>query len=190
MAQLNTKQSAQIVNGIDVDALSAVAAGVRENPELGATHWKVTSDWAGQTRSEAKVQSCSIGGQNIKRRFSMLVDEPLELGGTNEAANPQEYLLAGLNGCMVVGYAAVCALKGIELRSLQIVTQGDIDLRGFLGISDTVAAGYESLDVTVKIDADATPAQLQEVHDIVMKTSPNFYNITRAVKVNGNLEIV
>ena len=189
MNQLNVKQTSQIVNGIDVDALTSVIADIERTPQRGATHWKVTSDWAGQTRSEAKVRSCTIGGYDIKRRFSMLVDEPLELGGSNEAPNPQEYLLAGLNGCMIVGFSAVCALKGIELRSLQIVTEGDIDLRGFLGLSDTVSAGYESLKVTIKIDADATPEQLREVHEIVQKTSPNFYNITREVKVNGILEI-
>jgi uncharacterized OsmC-like protein len=81
----------------------------------------------------------------VPRRFSIDIDEPSELGGTNRFANPQEHLLAALNGCMTVGYVAQCAVRGITLESLEIETDGGIDLRGFLGIDPTVPPGYENL---------------------------------------------
>jgi hypothetical protein len=55
------------------------------------------------------------------------------LDGTNRFANPQEHLVA-LNACTTVGYVAQCAVRGITLESLEIQTDGEIDLRGFLGI--------------------------------------------------------
>ena len=86
-------------------------------------------------------RASAIGGEEVPRRFSFDIDEPYELGGSNAFANPQEYLLAALNACMTVGYVAQCAIRGITLTQLEIETEGEIDLRGFLGIDPTVAAG-------------------------------------------------
>jgi hypothetical protein len=88
---------------------------------------------------------------------------------------------------MTVGYAAQCALRGIRLDSLEIVTEGDIDLRGFFGLSDEVAPGYEGLSYTVNIKGDATEAEFAEVHAAVMATSPNFHNLSAAVKLTPKL---
>jgi uncharacterized OsmC-like protein len=97
-----------------------------------------------------------IGGEQVPRRFSIDVDEPCELGGSNRFANPQEYLLASLNACMMVGYVAQCALRGIMLEKLEIETHGDIDLRGFLGIDPAVPPGYDSLSYVVRIKGSGT----------------------------------
>ena len=122
-----------VVNGINVDDLSALIEGVRRDPAKGKTNWRVTTTWQGQTRSRAQVEGFEIGGEQVPRRFSIDIDEPCELGGTNRFANPQEHLIAALNACMIVGYAAQCAVRGIALESLEIETDGEIDLRGFLG---------------------------------------------------------
>ena len=96
-------------------------------------------------------------------------------------ANPQEHLIAALNACMIVGYVAQCAVRGITLESLSIETDGDIDLRGFLGIDPAVPPGYETLSYTVRIKGRGTEEQFAEVHEAVMATSPNFYNLSRPV---------
>ena len=180
---------AEIVNGINVDDLKGLIAGVADNPETGATKWRVATSWQGQTRSRARIDGFGIGGEDVNRSFSFDIDEPLELGGGNAFANPQEHLIAALNACMIVGYAAQCALRGIKLERLEIKTEGDIDLRGFLGLDPAVPAGYESLQHTVIIKGDATPAQFAEVHDAVMATSPNVYNIANAVALNPSLVV-
>ncbi|MGC7358423.1 OsmC family protein, partial [Mycobacteroides abscessus subsp. massiliense] len=68
----------------------------------------------------------------------MEADEPPELLGGNTAPNPQELLMAALNACMSVGYAAVAATMGVTVRSLEIETTGELDLRGFLGLDANV----------------------------------------------------
>jgi uncharacterized OsmC-like protein len=181
--QDNSLSSSSVVNGIDTDAVHTLIENVEANPGQGMTHWQVASTWQGGTHSRARVDSFAIGGTSVPRRFSIDIDEPLELGGGNAYANPQEYLLAALNACMMVGYTALCALQGITLQKLEITSEGDIDLRGFFGLDPSVTPGYRELRTRVVIKGDGTEEQLQKIHELVLATSPNFYNITRAVAV-------
>src|SRR5215813_12334489 len=123
--------SGHVVNGLDIDGLLSLVEGVKQDPANGQTRWRVATTWQGQTCSRSKVEAFAIGGQTVPRRFSIDIDEPNELGGTNRFANPQEHLMAALNACMTVGYVAQCALRGITLERLEIETDGEIDLRGF-----------------------------------------------------------
>jgi uncharacterized OsmC-like protein len=178
-----------VVNGLNVDALVALRARVEEDASKGKTTWRVTTTWQGQTRTRADVLGFGIGGEEVPRRFSFDIDEPCELGGSNAFANPQEYLIAALNACMTVGYVAQCAIRGITLTQLAIETEGEIDLRGFLGIDPTVPPGYESLSYTVRLKGDGTEAQFAEIHAAVMATSPNVYNVANAVALKPTLVV-
>jgi hypothetical protein len=82
---------------------------------------------------------------------------------------------------------AQCAIRGITLNQLEVETDGKIDLRGFLGIDPTVPPGYESLSSTVRIKGDGTEAQFAEIHEAVMATSPNVYNVANAVALKPTL---
>ena len=186
LAQAATVQPA-IVNGINVDDLLALIDGVRRDAAKGRTSWRVTTTWQGQARSRAQVEGFEIGGTQVPRRFSIDIDEPRELGGGNRFANPQEHLLAALNACMTMGYVAQCAVRGITLESLQIETDGEIDLRGFLGIDAAVPAGYERLSYTVRIKGSGSREEFAEIHAAVMATSPNFYNVARPVPLEPTL---
>src|ERR1044071_1862794 len=123
-----------LVNGIDVDALQQVVRQVSEDPAKGMVRFAVKSAWQGQTKSRATVESYRIGGQEVKRRFEIDVEEPVELLGQNSAPNPQEMLMTALNACIMVGYVAGAAVKGVRLQKAESATSGELDLRGFLGI--------------------------------------------------------
>ena len=181
---------ANIVNGIDVDALQAVAADIAANPAKGMVEFRVKSNWKGQTRSEATVESYTLGGEKIDRKFKMMVDEPFELLGENTAPNPQEYLMTALNACVMVGYVAGAAIRGIRLESLELVTEGALDLRGFLGIDPTVKPGYDRVRYTVRIKGNGTAEQFREIHETVLKTSPNYFNVTQPVAIDADLVVV
>jgi uncharacterized OsmC-like protein len=178
-----------VVNGINVDDLFALIESVRSDAAKGRTDWRVATTWQGQARSRAAIEGYGIGGKNVPRRFSIDIDEPLELGGSNSFANPQEHLIAALNACMTVGYVAQCSVRGIALESLVIETDGKIDLRGFLGIDPAVPPGYENLNYTVRIKGNGTKAQFAEIHQAVMATSPNFYNMSRPVALKPTLVV-
>jgi len=189
MTEAREMTKPEIVNGINVDDLKALVEGVAANPANGATSWRVATSWQGQTHSRSQVDGFDMAGEHVSRPFTIDIDEPCELGGANRHANPQEHLIAALNACMTVGYVAQCAIRGIELENLEIETTGDIDLRGFLGLDDSVARGYESLSYTVRIKGDATPEQFEEVHAAVMATSPNFYNIANPIALKPDLVV-
>jgi hypothetical protein len=80
---------------------------------------------------------------------------------------------------------AQCAIRGITLERLEIETDGEIDLRGFLGIDPGVPPGYENLSYTVRIKGSGTDQEFAEIHEAVMATSPNFYNVSRSTTCRG-----
>ena len=177
------------INGIDVDDLSDVIRDVQRDPAKGMAVFRVKTVWQGRARSETSVESYSIGGETVARNFTVAVDEPEELLGENSAMNPQELLMAALNSCLIVSFVAGAAIKGIELESIEIETEGELDLRGFLGIDRDVAPGYETIRYTVYVKGDGTEQEFREVLDTVMTTSPNFFNIVQPVKLVPTLVV-
>ncbi|MBI4527362.1 MAG: OsmC family protein [Deltaproteobacteria bacterium] len=177
------------VNGLDVDALHEVIEQVKNDAAKGIVEFKVKTSWKGQTRSETSVESYKLGGKEIKRRFSISADEPLELLGENTSPNPQELLMAALNACITVGYVAGAAVNGITLSKLEIETKGQLDLRGFLGIDPNVKPGYESVQYVVRIAGNGTQEQFRQIHENVIKTSPNYFNVSRSVRLDAKLEV-
>jgi uncharacterized OsmC-like protein len=177
------------VNGIDVDALRAVVGEVTRDPAKGEVQFRVRTEWKGQTRSRTSVSSYVIGGQEVHRNFTIDADEPFELLGRNTAPNPQELLMAALNACITVGYVAGAALEGIALERVEIETHGTLDLRGFLGIDDGVPPGYETIRYVARIAGDGTPEQFRKIHETVMRTSPNYFNLSRPIKIDARLEV-
>jgi uncharacterized OsmC-like protein len=178
------------VNGLDVDALKTVIDEVGRDPAKGMVEFRIRSAWTGQTKSEAVVDSYTLGGQRIARSFRIAADEPLELLGTNTAPNPQELLMAALNACIMVGYVAGAAMRGITLEKVEIETSGQLDLRGFLGISEDVRPGYETVSYVVRIKGNGTPEQFREIHETVIKTSPNYFNISRPIRIESELQVL
>ena len=188
VAQTKIAES-NVINGINVDDMFALIDGVKRDVTKAKTTWHVATTWQGQTRSRSQVDGFRFGGEQVQRRFSIDIDEPCELGGSNRFANPQEHLLAALNACMMVGYVAQCAAHGITLESLKIETDGEIDLRGFLGIDPAVPAGYESLRYTVRIKGSGTREEFTKIHEAAMATSPNIYSLSRPVTLKPTLVV-
>ena len=177
------------VNGIDMDALAETAEAVAADPSKGAVEFNVATEWTGQTRSETTVSHYTLGGEKIDRQFKIVADEPFELLGTNSAPNPQELLMAAANACMTVGYVAQAAVNGVNLTKCKITMKGELDLRGFLGINPDVPNGYRAIDYDVELEGDGTPEQYQAIHEGVIATSPNYFNMAEAIEMRGNLVV-
>jgi uncharacterized OsmC-like protein len=185
---LDTVKNAR-VNGLDLKALGDVVEAIEKDAGQAKAAFEVTTRWAGQTRSESVVEGFTLGGERVSRTHKIVADEPFELLGGDSAPNPQELLMAAFNACITVGYVAGASLKGINLESLEIRTRGELDLRGFLGLSDTVPLGYEEIEYQVRIKGDGSREQFEEIHQTVLKTSPNYFNISRPIRVNATLSV-
>jgi len=175
------------VNGIDLAGIEETVAAVSADPRCGQAAFRVETEWKGQTRSETTVSSYTLAGEEVPRNFTIVADEPMELLGTNTAPNPQELLLAAVNACMVVGYVCQAAIRGITLDDCRIVTEGELDLRGFLGLDERVPPGYRRINYTAMLEGDGTREQYEEIHQAVMATSPNYFNLAQPIQMCGRL---
>lgn len=182
-------QTIQKPNGIDTNALKQIADEVSRDPKKGIVKFQVSTNWIDGPKSTTQIDSYELAGQKISKNFVVQIDEPTELLGSNTAPNPQEMLMAAFNACILVGYVALSSLQGIELEKLRIETEGELDLRGFLGLDPTVKPGYNEIRYSVHIKGNATPEQFQEIHKAVMATSPNFWNMANAIKLRPELHV-
>lgn len=178
------------VNGIDVSELQAFAQQVGSNPAKASVRFNVKTRWEHQTRSVATVSHYELGGERHARHFEIAADEPVELLGTDTAPNPQELLMAALNACLSVGYAANAAAMGITLHSLEIETEGQLDLRGFLGLDAAINPGYDEVAYVVRLRTDASRDRVEQLHHIATTTSVNLANFSKAIRMVHKLEIL
>ncbi|MEN8686340.1 MAG: OsmC family protein [Desulfuromonadales bacterium] len=115
------------------------------------------------------------------------MDEPPVLLGENKGANPVEYLLVGLSGCMTTALVAHASARGIEIKSVSSSLEGDLDVQGFLGLSETTPVAYKEIRVSFKIEADISDQEKQELVEMAQKYSPVFNTVTQPVKVKVGL---
>ena len=140
----------------------------------------------GGGHNRSTIQGFYGAGQEDTSRKSTFVmdnDEPDVLLGTDQGANPVEYVLHALAGCLTTSLVYHAAAKGIRIDAVESRLEGDLDLRGFLGMSDEVRNGYDNVRVTFRIKADASEEQLQELCKLAQKRSPVFDIVTNAVPV-------
>ncbi|MCU4740565.1 OsmC family protein [Natronoglomus mannanivorans] len=178
-------------NGVDVAQLGHAVDAITDDSTVGQFRFRAETEWTDGLQCVTTIDDFDQAGERIHtREFTIEGDEPEQILGTRTAPNAVELLLAALGSCLSVGYAANAAAMGIDLEELRFDLEGDVDLRGFLGISEDVRAGYSSVTCTVHVDADATPEELDELRDRVETTSPLLDTIANAVPVETDVVAV
>jgi uncharacterized OsmC-like protein len=175
------------VNGIDVDALSQTVDAIRSDPALGVSQFRVRNKWLSGNHNRSTVTGFYGAKQEIahKQSFDLDADEPAILAGNDEGANPVEHLLHALASCVTTAMVAHAAVRGIPINAVESEVEGDIDLRGYLGLSNDVPRGYTDLRVRFKVDAD--PKYHQRLKEL-SKFSPVFNTLINGVSVDISVE--
>lgn len=183
------KDEVKTVNGINVTQLFDTIEVIQQNPEISKFKFRATNTWQGGTHNQATVKSFYGALKEDDSRAAMVfeIDEPPVLLGDNRGANPVEYLLVGLSGCLTTAMVAHAAARGIEVRGVRSRLEGDLDVQGFLGLSETIPVAYQEIRVGFEIDADISDAEKQELLDMAKKYSPVFNTVTRPIPVNVSL---
>jgi uncharacterized OsmC-like protein len=174
------------INGVDPEGIKQLAC-TSTDARSSAVGFAVNTRWKGGVSSESRVDGYTLAGKPIRKDFSILIDEPCELCGQNAGPNPQEMLMASLNACMLVGFVAGATMQGIQLTQLEIESKGTLDVRGFLGTDSTVKPGYDTIHYVVRISGNGTEEQFRKIHENVIATSPNRWNIANPVKLTSEL---
>ncbi len=150
------KQLVRIVNGVNVEDVETLVGAIQANPELANSRFRLTNKWISGGHNQSRINGFYSGGEDHKhlQEFVLDADEPPVLAGSDKGANPVEHLLNALAACLTTTLVYHAAIRGIEIRSLEADVEGDIDLRGFLGLSNEVRRGFENIRVNFRIDTD------------------------------------
>lgn len=181
--------SKSIINGFSTEAISETLSAIQGNPEIAKFQFRVKNKWITGGHNQASVKDFYGGCQEDTSRSKAWVfdnGEPPILLGTNEGANPVEYLLSALSGCMTTTMAVHAAARGIEIESIESKFEGDLDVQGFLGLDDSVRQGYQKIRVSFDIKGDLTDEQKQELISFT-KNSPVYDVVTNGTKVEVGL---
>ncbi len=122
------------------------------------------------------------------RQFSLQVDEPPSLGGTDQGPNPVELVLAALGTCQEIVYAAYAAVLGIELDELEITVTGPLDPRGFFGVAP-VPMGFEHVQMHTRITSREAPERIQGLSEAVQAHCPVLEILQRPLEVRNQIEL-
>jgi uncharacterized OsmC-like protein len=173
------------VNGFRTEDIVGTINAIQDNPEIAKFKFRVRNKWITGGHNQATVKDFYGGMQEDTTREKAWVfdnGEPPILLGHNEGANPVEYLLSALSGCMTTTMALHAAARGIEVESIESKFEGDIDVQGFLGLNDMVRNGYQKIRVSFDIKGNLTEEQKQEMLMFVYK-SPVYDVVTNGTMV-------
>lgn len=181
------------LNGVNVDQLVETINAINKQPDLAKFTFRATNQWIGGGHSRTKIHSFYGAGQEDTSRNQPFVvegDEPPVLLGENKAPNAVETVLHALASCISVGFVYNAAAQGIKVEELEMNLEGDLDLHGFLGLSDKVRPGFENIQLNYQVKADASEKKIKELCEYVQKTSPVLDIIRNAVPVSIKMEKV
>jgi uncharacterized OsmC-like protein len=148
------------LNGVDRATMFGTLDAIRDNPDLARFQFRVENQWIDGAHNRSTIRSFyGAGGEDATRdhEFTIEAGEPQILLGTDTGANPGEALLHALAGCLTTSFVYVAAARGIRLTEVNSRIEGNMDVRGALGLDDDYRNGFEDIKVifTVKGDGDA-----------------------------------
>jgi uncharacterized OsmC-like protein len=179
------KEKAQLVNGVNTEQLFNTIDLIKENPDIAKFKFRATNKWINGTHCRGTIKDFygALKEDDSRPSVDYDMDEPPVLLGNNQGRNPVEYLLVALSGCVTTSIVAHASAKGITIKGIESRYEGDIDLRGFLGLSEDVPVGYQEIRVFFKIDADVSDEQKEEMLRTGQKYSPVYNTIAKSAPV-------
>jgi len=174
-----------IDNGVNVQALLDAREALAGAPEAAQFTWRASSRWENGVHSTVTVQDFfGLGAEQAHKTETVFdADHPEVFAAEDNGITPIEYLLVGLASCLTAGVASVAQNRGIQLRSIESTVEGNHDIRGILGVDSDVRNGFNDVKVTFKIDADATPQEIEALVAQSQKRSAVFDALTNPTEV-------
>src|SRR5215203_3226634 len=172
-------------NGVNVQALLDAREALKGAPEATQFTWRASCKWRNGTYSTTNVQGFFGLGQEQqhKTETSFSADHPEIFASQDKGITPIEYVLVGLASCLTAGIASVAQNRGIQLRSVESRLEGQMDIQGILGIDSDVRNGYDDINVTFEIDADASQEDIEAIVAQSQKRSAVYDALTNPVNV-------
>jgi uncharacterized OsmC-like protein len=181
-----TTQTATRLNGLDQQQMVATIEAIKQQPSLGRFQFRARNRWidGGINRSTIK-EFYGAGREDDSRQepFEFINSEPPVLLGNNEGANPVEFLLHALAGCVTTTFVLHAAARGIRIEELSTELEGDLDVRGLIGLDETMNPGYQAVRIKMHVKADCTDLELDDLLAYAQARSPVCNTVCRPVPV-------
>jgi uncharacterized OsmC-like protein len=175
-------------NGVNAQVLSTVIEGIKNQPEMAKVTFQMQTQW--QSGDGFKITSTGknfqIGGRTIERReaFTLASDYPDEMGGMSRGPTVCEMCMASIGSCISQTIVAYATMMGVQLDSIRIETEGDVDIRGFTGVSEKVRPGAQEFRMNIHLDSKtASKEQLEKLYELGKKFSPAIDTLTHGTTI-------
>jgi len=179
------KTSKGVVNGVNTDQLFETIDAIKDNAAIAKFKFRARNQWedGGLNRTTIDEFYGACESRSHENAFVFAADEPPLLLGEDRGANPVEYLLTALAACVTTSITYHGAARGIKLTRLESELEGDLDLHGFLGMSEAVRPGYEKIQVKFRIEGNASREELETLVQEAKALSPVYDVVSRSVPV-------
>lgn len=179
-------EARNIENGINLDVLQETVNTVKNDPEMAECKFHAHNDWLEASHNRTTISSFYGAKQEIdhEKKFQLDADEPPILAGSDKGATPVEHLLHALASCVTSSIVAHGAVEGIHIDAIESDVEGDMDLKGYLGMSQDVPRGYKVIRLNMKVRSEADPEKLRELADF----SPVLNTLKNGVQLEVNIE--
>lgn len=177
-------------NGVDTPNLLATINAVAGQPELAKFRFTATNQWVEGTHSQTTMLNFegAGGAHEHKKAYTADGDHPAVLCGADNGPTPIEWVLHALASCITAGIGNIAAVRGVTLYELESVIEGDIDLRGILGLSDEVRNGFSNIRVSFKIKGDAPQEKLEQIVEQGRARSAVYDIVTNGLPVKIDID--
>ena len=176
----------RIRNGVDSEQMYGTLDAIKAEPSLGVFQFRATNRWIDGAHNRTTIKAFYGAGQEDSTRthaFTIDAGEPAILLGTDTGPNPAEALLHALAACLTTSLVYVATARKVRLTSVESTLEGDMDVRGALGLSDEVRNGFSNIRVSFKVKGDAPAEKLREVVERAQARSAVFDMVTNGVPV-------
>ena len=178
--------TATIRNGVNTDQMYGTLDAIKAQPELGVFQFRAHNRWIDGAHNRTVIKSFYGAGQEDSTRseaFTLDAGEPAVLLGVDTGPNPAEYLLHALAACLTTTLVYVAAARKVRLTEVESTLEGDIDVRGCLGLSDEVRNGFSRIRASFTVKGDAPAETLREIVERAQARSAVFDMVSHGVPV-------
>jgi uncharacterized OsmC-like protein len=190
--QTALKDSADtVINGVNVTKLAEAMELIEGNAEIARFKFRNRNKWIDGGLNRSSIDGFYGALEERKREVPFVLDndEPPVLLGQDRGANPVEQVLHGLAGCITTTLVYHAAAKGIKIDEMETSFEGDLDIRGLLGLPGAKRRGYEEIRVRVKVKADASREEIEELVRLAERRSPVYDIVTNPVPVKVTVDL-
>lgn len=181
----------EIINGLNVEQMAATVASIEQTPELARFRFRATNQWINAGHNRSRIKGFYGAGQEDRSRpqsFIVDADEPAALMGEDHAPNPVEFVLHALAACLTTTLVFEATADGVEIDEIESRIEGELDLRGSLGLADDVRNGFEKIRVEFKVKSNAPREKLEELFVRAERLSSVFDIVANPVPVELKME--